>query len=170
MWKHSTIEAFLGFLKNHVSTFLSPLIKVSGHILLLLFSPHSRTKVASTYPAPVTLCETCWAQFVHMQFRGGWTESQRLGALLNQMLCLSFCVHVLLYHDEQQSLIVRRKQEAGGRIAANVIPLWEYFLTHSACSHPVGKVWEISEGGRRRANLISVCNTVSANCRREGRV
>ena len=170
MWKHSTIEAFLGFLRNHVSTFLSPLIKVNGHILPLLSSPHSSTKIAGTYPAPVTLYETYWAQFVHMQFQGGWTEPRRFGALLNQMLCLSFCVHVLLHHNEQQSLIVRRKQEAGGRIAANVIPLREYFLTHNARSHPAGKVWEISEGGRQRANLLSLCNTVSANCRWEGRV
>lgn len=168
MWKHSTIEAFLGFLRSHVSTFLSPLIKVNGHILPLLtslFHQNCRHLPSSSYPVWNILGPT---HAYAIQGRGA--ESWRFGALLNQILCLSFCVYVLLYHNEQQSLIVRRKQEVGGRIAANVIPLQEYFLTHSACSHPVGKVWEISEGGRWRANLMSLCNTASANCRWERRV
>lgn len=73
------------------------------------------------------------------------------------------------HHHERQSLIARSKQEAGGRIAANVIPRWECFLTRSTCSHPAGKVWASSEGGQRE-NLISPCSAASANCRRGGRV
>lgn len=156
MWKHLTIEAFLGFLRNHVSTFLSPLIKVSPHCTL-----------PSKLQALIQLHYPIWntpGQICAYAVPGGWAESQRFGALLNQMLRLSFCVHMLLHHDEQRSLT----EENG--IAANVIPLREYFPTHSACSHPAGKVWEISEGGQRRVNLISLCSSASANCRREGRV
>lgn len=161
MWKHLTIETFLGFRKNHVSTFLSPLIKVSSHCTLppklqaltQLQLPHMK----HTGPS---LCICSSRGVSRVMEIWGFAELNAVSELL--------CSHAPTPRWAAEPN--RRKQEAGGRIAANVIPLQEYFPTHSTCSHPAGKVWEISEGGQRRVNLISLCSSASANCRREGRV